>query len=52
MRKYVEAFVVRMRVLVLYCAAQCEFRVIIVWKEVWWEGARYVMVSWVWTGVW
>jgi hypothetical protein len=40
----VEALVVRMTVLVLDCASQCECQMIIDWKEVWWEGARYGMV--------
>jgi len=40
-----------MTVLVLDCAARCEYQMIIDWKEVWWEGARYGVVSWVWSGV-
>lgn len=48
----VEALVVRMTVLVLDCAAQYECRMIIDWKEVWWEGARCGVVSWVWMEVW
>jgi hypothetical protein len=42
----VEALVVRVTVLVLNCAAQYECRMIIDWKEMWWESARYGMVWW------
>jgi hypothetical protein len=50
--EYVEALMVRMTVLVLDCAAQCECRMIIDWEEVWLEGAMYGMESWVWNEVW
>ena len=48
--KDVENLVVRTMLLVLNCTALYECWKTIDWEEVWWEGERNGMESWVWRG--